>query len=108
MAFKVLGQIAASATTEADLYETPADTESVISSIFVCNRDVNETAFRVSISVGGGATANKDYIYYDVVIPGNDTFIATAGVTMTAGDIMRIYAAGSALSFSLFGQESAI
>jgi hypothetical protein len=108
MTVKILGQSAPSATTETDLYETPASTETVISSLVVCNRDVNDSSFRVSISAGGGATANEDYIYYDVPIPANDTFIATVGFTMESGDVIRVYAADAVLSFSLFGQESSV
>ena len=76
---KTLGQAAPLATTETTLYTVPAVTTAVCSSLICCNRGATSTTFRVSVSVGGGATANKDYIYYDLAIPANDTFIATAG-----------------------------
>jgi len=108
MTMKVLGQLAPSATTETELYEVPASTETVISSLAVCNRGASAATFRVSVSVGGGATANKDYLYYDLLIPPNDTFIATSGFTMAAGDIMRVYCSNGSFSISLFGQESGV
>lgn len=102
---KVLGQSAPAATTETDLYTVPASTTTVISSIVVCNRSAVVVTFRVSVSVGGGATANKDYIYYDVLLPPNDTFIATVGMTLGAADKVRVYASTLNLSFSLYGEE---
>ena len=103
---KVLGQVAASATTETDLYTVPAATSTVISSIVACNRGSSSAALRVSIAVGGGATATKDYLYYDLIIPPNETFIATVGITLSTTDKVKVYASTGNLSFNLFGEEA--
>jgi len=103
---KNLGQVATAATTETDLYTVPGATSSVCSSIVICNRGATVATFRVSHAVGGGATANKDYLYYDVTLAGNDTFIATIGITMAATDKIRVYASTANLSFNLYGQET--
>jgi len=103
---KNLGQVAASATTETDLYTAPASTSTVCSSIVICNRAATSATFRVSHAVGGGATANKDYLYYDVTLAGNDTFIATIGITMATTDKIKVYASSANLSFNLYGQEN--
>ena len=71
MAAKVLGQAAPAATTETVLYTVPGGKTVVGSSLVVCNRSSITTTFRVSVSVGGGATANKDYLAYDTPITGN-------------------------------------
>ena len=102
---KTLGQVATGATTETTLYTVPALTSSVISSLYVCNRGSTATTFRVSVAVGGGATANKDYLYYDVPISGNDTFVCTVGLTLATTDKVKVYAGNASLSFNLFGQE---
>lgn len=102
---KVLGQQAPGATTPTVLYTVPAATQAVASSLAVCNRGGTATTFRVSVSVGGGATANKDYLYYDTAVPANDTYTATIGVSMGAADVVRVYAGNANLSFSLFGME---
>lgn len=103
--YKILGQVSSSATTETDLYTVPASTSTVCSSIVICNMGATQVPFRVSISQGGGATANKDYIYYDVILAGNDTFIATIGITLAATDKIRVYSGNSSLSFQAFGSE---
>ena len=106
--YKILGQQAPSATTTVDLYTVPAATQAVVSSIIVCNRSSSATAtFRISASFTGAATANKDYIYYDLIIGQNDTFIATIGLTLGATDKIRIYASTANLSFTAVGSEIA-
>lgn len=104
-AYKVLGQSSPAATTETDLYTVPAVTSAVASSVIVCNRSAVLSTFRISIAVGGGATTNKDYIYYDLPIGANDTFIATIGVTLATTDKVKVYASNTNLSFSLYGSE---
>lgn len=102
---KVLGQSAPAATTEIDLYTVPAATEAVISSIVATNRAVAAGQIRISIRVGGGVTANKDYLYYDLPVSGKDTFVATIGITLAATDVVRVYASSANFSFNLFGVE---
>jgi hypothetical protein len=103
--YKILGQSSPSATIETVLYTVPAATSTVCSSVIICNRGGSQSTFRVSISQGGGATANKDYIYYDVTLAGNDTFVATIGVTLATTDVVRVYSGNASLSFQLFGTE---
>jgi len=104
-AYKSLGQSAPAATTETDLYTVPAATSAVCSTLIVCNRGGTSTTFRVSHAAGGGATQNKDYIYFDVTIPRYDTFTATLGITMATGDKIKVYAGNGNLSFNLYGTE---
>lgn len=102
---KVLGQVAPSATTLTTLYTVPASTNVSTSSLVVCNRSSVATSFRVSIRPAGAADSVEQYIYYDVPIPGNDTFIATIGISLEATDVVSVYATDATLSFSYFGQE---
>jgi hypothetical protein len=104
-AYKILGQSSPSATTETVLYTVPSATSTVCSSLGVCNRGTTQTTFRISISAAGAATTNKDYFYYDVTLAGNDTFIATIGITLATTDVIRVYSGNASLSFQLFGTE---
>ena len=103
--YKTLGQSNPLATTETALYTVPAATSTIASSVIVCNRSTVLSTFRISIAIGGAATTNKDYIYFDLPIGANDTFIATIGVTLAATDVVRVYASNTNLSFSLYGSE---
>jgi hypothetical protein len=102
---KVLFQSSPGATTLTAVYTVPAATETVVSSLFVCNRGATDTTFRISVAIGGAADANQQYIYYNVDIPANDSFNATVGLTLGAGDVIRVYAAAAQLSFSGYGVE---
>lgn len=100
--YKVLGSIdASSAGVSTLLYTVPSVTSAVISSLTVCNRNATDTSFRVGI----GDAAPAGYLYYDVVIPGNDTFVATLGITLDSAKSIYVYAATTGLSFNLFGSE---
>jgi hypothetical protein len=103
--YKVLGQSSPAATTETALYTVPSATSAIGSSIIIANRSTTIATFRVSIAVSGAATTNKDYIYYDLPIGANDTFIATIGITLGDLDEVNVYASNSNLSFSLYGSE---
>ena len=103
--YKVLGQAAPPATTETDLYTVPLSAQTVVSTLTCSNRGAPTTTFRISVSVGGAATTNKDYLYYDISIRGHDCFATTIGVTLNAGDVIRVYAGNANLSFAAFGSE---
>lgn len=94
---------AASLTT---LYACPALTTAVISSIVVANLSNVATSFRVALRPLGAAIDDSHYIYYDVTIAGNDTFVFTGGITCIASDIISVYATLATLSFNLFLQEN--
>ena len=103
--YKILGQVSPAATTETDLYTVPGATSAVVSSIVVCNREDQVATFNISVSQGGAATSDKDYIYYSLIIPSNDTFVASIGITLATTDVVRVYGSNGLLSFSLFGSE---
>ena len=102
---KVLNQNAPAATSLTTLYTVPALTYCVASSIIVCNRGNTATTFRISLAVGGAADTAKQYLYYDVPISKNNTFIATIGMTLATTDVVRVYAGNANLSFTLLGVE---
>lgn len=103
--WKVLGQSNPSAATSTTLYTCPGATQTVVSSITVCNRSTTPTTFRVSIDVNGAGDSNEDYIAYDVPIAGNEALALGQGVTLDASDLIRVYATLATLTFGAFGQE---
>ena len=101
---KTLAQSNPSAASLTDLYTVPGGTSATVSTITVCNQGAT-TTFRVSVAVAGAADVVKQYIYRDLQLTANDTFAATLGITLGAGDKVRIYAGTANLSFNLFGCE---
>jgi len=103
---KVLGQIAPAANTLTALYTVPALTKATVSSIVICNRSGSQQTFRVSVAVAALVDNVKQYLYYDLPLDNNDTFIATIGATLGAGDIIRVQANTTLMSFTAFGIET--
>jgi hypothetical protein len=106
--YKVLGQSNPTATTDTDLYTVQGGTMVVISSLVVCNRSGTATSFRIAIRPGGATIADEHYLYYDLPLDSNDTFVATIGVTLYETDVIAVYATDATLSFAAFGQEFTI
>jgi hypothetical protein len=103
--YKVLAQLAPSATTATTLYTVPASTSAIISTITVCNRAASSASYRIAIRTGGAALSNEDYIAYDVAIAANDTTALTLGMTLATTDVITVYASTANFSFNVFGSE---
>lgn len=104
---KILGQSNIAAATLTDVYTVPPLTEVVNSSIFICNRSGAVRTFRVSIAKAGAADDGKQYIYYNEALPKDTTFVFTTGITLGAGDVIRVYSNGNNVSVNIFGVEIA-
>ena len=99
-------QLNPSAATLSDLYTVPGSTQTVVSSVTVCNRSATATSFRFVIRPSGNAVSNEMYTYYDRPIGGNDTFAWALGQTLPAAAVVSVYATLATLSFQLNGQEN--
>lgn len=104
-AYKVLGQSAPAATTATALYTCPASTQTVISTISVCNRGSSSGTFRISVRPNGATLANQHHIAFDAAIAAKDTLFITVGATIDAADVLEVYASTADFSFNAFGSE---
>jgi hypothetical protein len=103
--YKVLGQIAPSATTATAIYTVPSATEAVVSSVTVCNRAATSGTFRLAVRPDGATLANQHYLVYDTSISPNDTVILTIGLTLDAADVLEAYASSADMTFHAYGSE---
>ena len=104
-AYKVLGQSAPSATTDTTLYTVPSATETVVSTIVICNRAASAGTYRIAIRPDGASIANQHYLAYDVAIAANDSTALTLGITINASDVITVRASSADMSFTAFGSE---
>lgn len=100
---KVLGQVNPLGSTLTDAYTAPA--AAAVSSVVVCNQATYTIKFRISVAVAGAADDPKQYLYYDVEVDANDTFVAVIGVTLATTGVIRVYANSGQVSFNIFGVE---
>ena len=105
--YKVLGQVAPSATTATTAYTVPSATQSVLSTIVVCNRAATAGSYRIAIRPDGASLSNQHYVAYDITIAANDSTALTLGITLGDTDVVTVYASSADMSFSVFGSEIA-
>jgi len=103
--YKVLGQVAPSATTNTTLETVPSATQAVVSTIAVCNRGGTSATYRIAVRPAGATLADLHYIAYDTAITANNSTMITIGITLAATDVITVYASNANLSFSAFGSE---
>ena len=105
--YKVLGQVATAtlgATTEGTLYE--AANPAVVSSIVICNQAANAATYRIAVRpAADSTTAAKHWIVYGATVAASDAIMLTLGLTLAAGDVIRVYASSANQSFAAFGSE---
>jgi len=98
-------QVVPSANTLTTLYTVPASTESIFSAINICNISSTSASVRVAFRKSGAEIYPKQYIIYDTIISGNDTFMINQGMSMGATDILSVYASTASVSFTGFYAE---
>lgn len=101
---KQLGQAKPGAATDADLYTVPASTQTVISSIVVCNTGA-ATTFRLHSCANAAAAAVGNAIAYDTPIGANETIVFTIGLTIDAADVVRCRSLSGSVAFTASGSE---
>jgi hypothetical protein len=104
--YKVLAQSAPSATTEETLYTVPNGYSAVVSTIAITNQAGSSGTYRIAVRPSADAsTTQKHFIVYGATVGANDSIMLTLGVTLAAGDLIRVYASSGNMSFSAFGSE---
>lgn len=103
--YKVLGQLNPTANVLTTLYTVPASTQTVVSTVTVCNQSNVAATFRLAVQPANASIASKHYVNYDTALPGNDTIALTLGMTLGNTDVISANASTSTISFSAFGSE---
>lgn len=106
---KVLGQAFPAAATLTAAYTVPGATTTTVSTISACNQGAAQDKIRISIAVAGAADTAKQYIVYDLPLGAAggtlNPYEMTIGITLGAGDIVRVYSLLGTTSFNIFGAE---
>ncbi len=103
--YKVLGQVNPSATTWTTLYTVPALTSTIVGRIYAVNRDSVEHTISVRVSVSGASDDDKQFIAYGYNIAANGIAEIGKGITLGAGDIIKVYVDDAFISVNIFGVE---
>jgi hypothetical protein len=109
-AYKILGQVTATANTLANVYVVPASTAAVVNSIHVTNlTSATNISYSIAVVPSGQvistATLPKHFVVRGVVAPGGDTIQLDFPITLPAGTVLAANASSASLSISAFGAE---
>jgi hypothetical protein len=105
--YKVLGQVNPAATTATTAYTVPSATQTVVSSISVCNQASSAATYRIAVRPAGATLAAQHYVVFGATVPASDTSVLTIGLTLNATDVVTVYASSANVSFNLYGSEIA-
>lgn len=104
--YKVLGQINPSANTMTNAYSVPSATETVISTITVCNQTGDNVSYSIAVVPNGVMpTADEHFIVRGGAVPAADAIGITLGITLDANDQIRCNTNSGSVSFNVFGSE---
>jgi len=103
--YKVLGQLVPTANTLSNVYTVPAATQTVISTITVCNQTATNASYSISISPAGVTDNVKHYIVRGASVPAADALAFTLGITLGNTDQVRCNTNTANISFNVFGSE---
>lgn len=100
--FGILGQSAPGAASLTTVYTAPALRHATVR-VLVCNRAGADT-FRIAVSPAGASIADAHYVAYGQPLAANDS-VSSVAFTVTGGDLVRVWSASGACSFSVTGIE---
>lgn len=114
--YRNIAQISPASVTSTDLYTVPALKSAVVSTLVICNQNTTNQLVRVSVRSGTaasgagtaaiGSTATPSgsaYVLYDTLVYAQSTLALTLGITLTAAEVVTVYASAANISFLLFG-----
>lgn len=102
---KQLAQSKPLPATDTTVYTVPVAIKTLVYSVVVANTAAGTTKFRVHIVPSAGAVAVSNAIYYDIAVPGRDTFVANISVLMEAGGFIVVRSNDGSSAFTISGLE---
>lgn len=102
---RCLVQIKPSAGVLTDGYVCPAGAHAKITSILCCNVGADTDTFRLSLALSGASDALKQYLYYDHDLALGQTYSHEKEISLSPGDVLRVFSGNGDVSFNIFGTE---
>lgn len=104
--YKVLGQSNPTAQTYTTLYTVPAATQTVVSTISICNANTTANAnYSIAVRPAGETIAAKHFVASNNVVQSLDTVALTLGLTLGNTDVVTVWTTSANIAFGLFGSE---
>ena len=106
MIYKILGQSCPASTANVNLYNVPANTNTIISTLSICNLSAVNKTYNVA-AVPSGETINlKHMIASNAAVAAFDSIALTIGIALGANDTIVVAAPdANNIAFTIFGTE---
>lgn len=103
--YKILGQGLLVANTFTDLYRVPAGSNTIVSTVNVCNTTTGNITFRLLARPNGNAVTNAQYLAFNVPVGIYDATAISVGMTLGANDVVTAYSFEGNAAVTVFGTE---
>ena len=107
--YKILGQIQTTANVLTTIYTVPASTNTMISTIIVCNQSANTVLVNVAANLSGSAVTTRNFIVSGYALGAAETLVLEPRVSLNVGSILSANITGanaaSNVSINAFGVE---
>jgi len=107
--YKILGQIQTTANVLTTIYTVPAATNTMISTITICNQSPNTVSINVAANVSGSAVTTRNFIVSGYSLGAAETLVLEPRVSLNVGSILSANITGanasSNVSINAFGVE---
>ena len=107
--YKILGQIQTTANVLTTIYTVPASTNTVVTTITICNQSANTVSVNVAANVSGSAVSTKNFIVSGYSLGAAETLVLEPRISLNVGSILSANVTGanavSNVSINAFGVE---
>jgi len=107
--YKILGQVQPTGNVLTTIYTVPAATNTMISTITICNQSVNTVSINVAVNVSGSAVSTKNFIVSGYSLGASETLVLEPRISLNVGSILSANITGanasSNISINAFGVE---
>ena len=108
--YKILGQIQPTGNVLTTIYTVPASTNTMVTTITICNQSQNTVSVNIAANVSGSAVTTKNYIVTNYSLGGAETLVLEPRISLNVGSILSANITGanasvSNVSINAFGVE---
>ena len=107
--YKILGQIQTTANALTTIYTVPASTNTVVTTITICNQSANTVSVNVAANVSGSAVTTRNFIVSGYSLGAAETLVLEPRISLNVGSILSANITGanasSNISINAFGVE---
>jgi len=107
--YKILGQVQPTANVLTTIYTVPAATNTMVTTITVCNQSANTVSVNVAANLSGSAVATRNFIVTSYALDAAETLVLEPRISLNVGSILSANITGanasSNVSVNAYGVE---